>query len=86
MIDLDDTSHCEPSPECSCCGRHTDEPTVCTAGTTLGVMCFTACPTCTQEHAVPRLGWTDAAAAVGQHCGHLGIDLDEMADELRHEG
>lgn len=45
----------------------------------LGVMCLTLCGRCAGSGVVPPVSVSTAVRLVGQHCAHLGIDLDEAA-------
>ena len=49
------------------------------AETPVGVLCLTLCPACVRHHVLPEFSWSGAAGAVGVHCEHLGIDLDQAA-------
>lgn len=80
MIDLDDTGSCPTTSACEGCGidNHLDLATV---ETPLGVACITLCASCARGSGF-RWTVTYAAIRVGQHCEHLGIDLDQMAASL----
>jgi hypothetical protein len=44
------------------------------------VLCATTCGPCIdQAKAPPVRAWAQACERVGAHCGHLGIDLDQLA-------
>jgi hypothetical protein len=59
---------------------------VATYQTPVGVFCATVCERCTTPaEAPPVRGWVTACERVGAHCGHLGIDLDQMAAILHAE-
>lgn len=77
-IDLDDTSGCPVGARCESCGS-AEERTVRTATTAVGVLCLTLCPRCAAASSIPSLSPTSAVRFVLDHCGHLGIDADEMA-------
>lgn len=85
-IDLDDTSRCPCGHRCEACGTEHGDLTVTTAHTPLGVMCVTLCPDCLASGIAPPVAITTAVRLVGQHCEHLGIDVDQMAAELDAEG
>lgn len=76
----DDTSSCPPGDVCEVCGAAHDELTVNTmASPTGGVACFTSCIACGDAGKVPAInGWSHWFDYVANHCGHLGVDLDEM--------
>lgn len=86
-IDLDDTRNCPVADMCGRCGRSDqDDLEVSTFGSMLGVWCQTLCLGCEQEYldgwagrASRSLGVLDAMSKVGEHCEHLGINLDQMA-------
>jgi hypothetical protein len=77
-VDLDDTTQCPTAERCESCDAATDLAVV-TLDTPIGVYCLTACGTCVTEARFPT-GWATTAALVLRHCGHLDIDLDQMAD------
>lgn len=83
-IDLDDTSGCPVGgSRCESCGAERDDLRVETATLgRLGVACFLLCPRCGDSGVVPNVAVGTAMRFVGQHCEHLGIDLDQMAEEL----
>lgn len=89
MIDLDDTTRCPVLGHCEHCGRVVADLEVATLGTPMGVYCATLCADCADPDRLggprPRLSWSEAAGRVWEHCGHLGIDLDQMRD-LLHPG
>lgn len=84
--DLDDVSRCPRGHRCESCGDEHAELTVTTAHTPLGVMCVTLCPDCLASGIVPPVAIGTAVRLVGQHCVHLGIDVDQMAAALDAEG
>ncbi len=74
---------CPLSDRCEVCGSG-HEVDVATYDTPVGVFCATVCGPCVdQAKAPPVRGWAQAVERVGAHCGHLGIDVDQMA-ALRH--
>jgi hypothetical protein len=83
--DLDDTSNCPRGHRCQSCGVERDDLDVSTAATSLGVLCLTLCPRCAASDVTPPVSVGTAARLVGQHAGHLGIDLDEMVEAMREE-
>ena len=48
----------------------------------LGVACLTLCPRCAGSGVVPPVSVGTAVRLTAQHCGHLGITVDEMAAAL----
>lgn len=83
-MDLDDTSRCPLAPECAGCGAAAGLRVWTAGARTLGVFCTTLCEAC--ELAPPARRSTLAVLElVGAHCGHLGIDLDQMAELLEAE-
>lgn len=82
-IDLFDTSNCPRGSRCERCGDSTAEHVVATMETPVGVLCLTLCPVCARAGEGPRLKLPTAARLVGDHCMHLGIDVDQMAEQLR---
>jgi hypothetical protein len=83
-VDLDDTSSCPLGRCCGACGTE-DDLAVGTAITPVGVLCVTLCGSCAERGDTPRIGWATAASGSLDHCGHLGIDLDEMAAAIAAE-
>ncbi|MQA16123.1 MAG: hypothetical protein GEV09_18820 [Pseudonocardiaceae bacterium] len=84
-LDLDARDACPLAEHCENC-RATGDLDVATATTAVGVYCLTLCADCAERGAVPDPdGWPGAASRVCTHCGHLGIDLDQMADALDAE-
>jgi len=77
MIHLDDTSECPMAAECRCCGGMS-ELDVATLESTVGVFCLTICADCAQQGSVEKIGVVEAVTLVLGHCGHLGIDADQM--------
>ena len=86
-VDLDDTTGCPLGVRCEACGAETEGLAVVTAELgALGVACLTMCARCASSGVAPPVAVTTAARLVAQHAGHLGIDLDEMADLLGRDG
>jgi hypothetical protein len=80
VIDLDDTTRCPVAANCATCGSPTDLA-VATAETPVGVLCLTLCDGCAAAGELHRLSsWSAACAAVGEHCAHLGFDVDDAAE------
>ena len=80
MVNLDDTSRCPVGPGCESCG-HLDELVVSTADTPVGVLCMTLCETCELAGILPVFSPAEESARVLEHGEHLGIDVDQMAEE-----
>lgn len=79
-VDLDDTSRCPLGVRCESCGVEREDLAVVTAELgRLGIACLTLCPPCSASDVAPPVSVSTAARLVGQHCTHLGIDLDQMA-------
>lgn len=84
-LDLDDTTSCPVAVECGVCGAP-DDLAVATAETPVGVLCVTLCGPCADVGTLPALpSWSAAVLAVGDHCEHLGVDVDEAADARKDE-
>lgn len=81
MIDLDDISNCPLAGTCAVCGN-TEDLDVGTLGTPVGVFCITLCPACVEYDQTPRLTPVAAVRASLEHCAHLGIDADQMAEAM----
>ena len=82
-VNLDDTSRCPLGHRCEACGaERTDLAVVTVVLDVLGVACLTLCPRCAGSGVVPPVSVGTAVRLVAQHCGHLGITVDEMAAEL----
>lgn len=82
-VDPNDTSRCPLGVRCESCGVERADLTVETATTPLGVLCLTLCPRCAAADMAPPIAVGTAARLVGQHCEHLGIDLDEMSEAMQ---
>ena len=83
MNALDDTSRCPLGVRCECCGVERDDLRgVHVDAGRLGVACLTLCPRCAGSGVVPPVSVGTAVRLVAQHCGHLGITVDEMAAAL----
>lgn len=83
--DVDNTENCPLGEKCAQCGS-TEKLAVATFGGDMGVgvFCSTVCRSCANSVVDWRnLPVLAAFRAVAEHCGHLGIDLDEMADALK---
>ncbi|MGD9525626.1 hypothetical protein [Pseudonocardia sp.] len=82
-LDLDDTSGCPLGVRCESCGIEAEGLAVVTAAMgSLGVACLTMCPTCAGSGTPPNVAVATAVRLVAQHCGHLGITFDDMAEAL----
>ena len=84
-VNVDDTSRCPVGHRCECCGAAGMKLIVTTATTPLGVLCLTTCPRCSRSTSALPVTVSTAARLVGQHCAHLGIDLDEMAAAMAED-
>jgi hypothetical protein len=85
--DLDDVLRCPLALGCEHCGR-AGGCRVVTLATSVGVYCATLCERCavpSANLAAPKLAPAAAVRRVGEHCEHLGITADQMADILRLE-
>ncbi|MEA5366118.1 hypothetical protein VA596_41780 [Amycolatopsis sp., V23-08] len=82
--DLDDTTNCPIGRSCTGCDTETGL-TVVTAVTQVGILCVTICGLCAELGNLPGLACSAAAMQVLDHCGHLDIDLDEMAAAIAAE-
>jgi len=82
-VDLDDTTGCPVAAACEGCDT-ADDLAVATVGTTFGVHCLTLCAECC-DRPLPGLPLLTALTRVGDHCAHLGIDLDMMAEAIDGE-
>jgi hypothetical protein len=82
-VELDDTSRCPLGHRCEPCGVEAAELAVLTVALdVLGVACLTLCPRCAGSGVVPPVSVGTAVRLVAQHCGHLGITVDETAEIL----
>ncbi len=82
---LGPTVRCPQGDRCEVCGSGR-ELDVATYDTPVGVFCATVCGPCvTEGKAPPVRGWATAVERVAAHCGHLGIDVDQMAALLHAE-
>jgi hypothetical protein len=82
-VNLDDTSRCPLGVRCEACGAERDDLAVYTANLSqLGVACLTLCPRCAGSGVVPPVSVGTAVRLTAQHCMHLGITVDEMAEAM----
>jgi hypothetical protein len=83
-IDLDRTDGCPVGARCESCGTEAGSLAVETASAgRLGVMCLTLCRRCAAFDDQIPVSVSTAVRLVGQHCAHLGIDLDQMAAGMK---
>jgi hypothetical protein len=88
-VELGDTRRCTRAGQCEIC-QGTTSLLVVARDSMLGELCATVCANCLRglsegKQRFPNLGCTTAALRVGDHCEHLGIDLDQMADLVAAE-
>jgi hypothetical protein len=69
---------------CESCGRRAGPPGS-IDGHALGVLSQTLCPPCAEFGGPPRITVGTAVRLVAHHTGHLGIDVDEMAQAMRKD-
>lgn len=81
-VDLDDTSRCPLGVRCEVDGAERSDLIVATFHTPLGVLCLSVCPDHVAPDVSPPISVSTASRLVAQHCAHLGIDLDRMAEIL----
>jgi hypothetical protein len=85
-IDLDDTSRCPLGVRCESCGVERDDLAVCTVALgRLGIACLTMCPRCANSDVIPPVSVGTAVRLTMQHCIHLGITVDDMAQAMREK-
>ena len=83
---LGPSRRCPRAGRCEACGA-TRALDVATYQTPVGVFCATVCDPCVDtRNAPPVRSWVEAVERVWAHCGHLGIDVDQMAALLGAEG
>lgn len=86
-LDVDDVTGCPVAPVCGTCSAAAGDLAVHPVKTPLGVCCTTLCGGCAASGVLPGFpSWAAAVEAVGEHCGHLGCDVDEMAAALEAAG
>lgn len=87
MIDPDDTEGCPVADECLACGVVGAPPglRVITLTVPVGIVCVTSCLWCQEAANLPLLSWSAAVGRVLGHCGHLGIDADQMEAIMARE-
>jgi hypothetical protein len=86
-VNLDDTSRCPLGIRCESCGTEGDDLRVCTVELgRLGVACVSLCARCAGSGVVPPVTVATAFRLVGQHAGHLGLTVDEMAEIVDGSG
>ena len=79
---LGPSRRCPRAGRCEACGA-TRALEVATCQTPIGVFCATVCWRCLRTGMAPPVrSWGQACERVGDHCQHLGLDLDQMADLL----
>jgi hypothetical protein len=82
---LGPTVGCWLGRRCEACGG-SQRLEVATYQTPVGVFCATICCACVAADAAPPIrSWGQACERVGEHCQHLGIELDQMGALLRAE-
>jgi hypothetical protein len=86
VIDLDDTENCPVAQACQICSN-TEEIEVATVSSVMGVFCLTICEACirfmeAQLMEPPLFPVAIAARWSLEHCGHLGITVDQMAEAM----
>ena len=82
---LGPSRRCPRAGRCQACGT-TRRLDVATYQTPVGVFCATVCDPCVAaRNAPPVRSWVEAVERVGAHCGHLGIDVDQMGALLHRE-
>ena len=82
-LDVDDVTRCPLALLCGTSGCSDGGLEVAAVETAVGVCCVTLCSGCVAARALPRFdSWAAAIGAVGEHCTHLGCDVDEMAAAL----
>ena len=82
-LDAYDTTACPVGENCEGCGT-TDDLAVATVGTTFGLHCLTLCVECC-DRPLPSLPLLTVLTRVWEHCAHLGIDRDVMAEAIDSE-
>jgi hypothetical protein len=82
VADLDNVDYCPLGCRCESCGVEGDDLAVATASTPLGVLCLTLCSRCGNSSMIPPVSVGTAVRLVAQHCQHLGIDADAMAEAM----
>lgn len=80
--DLFDVSCCPRGHRCESCGAVDEHLEVATADTPLGILCLTVCARCASARMAPPVSVSTANRLVLQHCQHLGITIEEMAEQL----
>ena len=83
-MNLDDTANCPVGARCESCGT-ADPRSVHTATAPVGIVCLTLCARCAGSGLIPRLSAAGVARFVLDHCGHLGIDADQMEALMKKE-
>lgn len=82
-VNLDDTSRCPQAKACERCGKAGPTVEVVMVGLAhLGVACASLCRGCRMYDRLPRWGVPESLQRIGEHCEHLGIDVDDMAAAL----
>jgi hypothetical protein len=82
---LGPSPRCSRADRCEACGG-TRGLEVATSQTPVGVFCATICDPCVDAGNPPPVrSWGQACERVADHCQHLGLGLDQMADLLEAE-
>jgi hypothetical protein len=82
---LGPVARCPLAARCEVCGA-ARQLAVATYRTPVGVFCATVCGPCLAAGNPPPVrSWGQACQWVGEHCQHLGIDLDQMGALLQAE-
>lgn len=83
LVDLDETEGCPRADACEGCGT-TRLLLVTTATTPVGVHCLTVCSACSLQTSLTT-SLVSAVTRAMDHCAHLGITADDMADAMHAE-
>jgi hypothetical protein len=82
---LGPSRRCPRAGRCEACGT-TRQLEVAAYQTPVGVFCATVCDPCVAAGKAPSMwSWGQACERVATHCGHLGVDLDQMGALLHPE-
>jgi hypothetical protein len=76
VIDLRWSRHCPRREQCSACGSGGDLGTE-TVEASDGIFCVTLCDSCSDY--ADLIDWSDIRDRVVEHCGHVGVSIEEMA-------
>ena len=82
-VDVDDVTRCPQAATCERCGQSDSTMEVVTVDLAhLGVACASICQYCLDGDRLPRWDVPSSVRRIGNHCEHLGVTVDDMAESI----